>query len=406
MRLVTGAFCAIVLLGGSAAAQTADDDAGWQQTTAPPGASPIKRSSAGLCTIMRGNQVLEQQNCKALADTAGADGGVSGIAYLWPSGNRTVVGGTEDDFTVNGNLAVPLSDTARGLCLKVERTGNTFCYKEGAKLKVAAAPAPEQGATAPAQPKAAPPGATPVAAATAAAPAAAATAPSIADQLAEELKLRKAAEEEAKSLKAEIARLNETEERRLAEIAAQRKSDDQKKAEEAARRSAEEKARAEAALKELEKTQIECRARNAAACERAIALAREAAVTGSTDTALIGELEHLRKIAVAPLGIAVLSPLAGVPASTWAASSIAAFLALALLVMTTRRHDHNADFEPAQPSLDVAPLPSLNPFAAEEPIAPASDPFPPAAPASMRTTPPPIPAFPQLEARFPALKES
>ncbi len=44
------------------------------------------------------------------------------------------------------------------------------------------------------------------------------------DTLAEEIKLRKAAEEEVKSLKAEIARLNEVEEKRLAELAEQRRA--------------------------------------------------------------------------------------------------------------------------------------------------------------------------------------
>lgn len=404
LKLAAGLACALGLWVAPALAQSPDPDyadPGPAYAVAPP-APPLKRATTGLCTIMRGEQVLDQQNCKAMADAPGPDGaGFAGnITYVWPSGNRTVVGGTDDDFSVNGNLAVPLTDTARGLCLRVEKTGNTFCFKEGAKAKIAASPAP---APSPANPKPADTKAPAVAGATIAAPAAAAKEPTLAEQLANEMKLRVAAEDEVKSLKAEVARLGEAEQKRLAELADLRKSEEKKSAEDADRKKAEEKQRAEAALKELDQLKAACAGRDAGACDRALALAKEANVTGSVDSTRIGELQRLRTIALAPLGITSLAFLAEVPPSTWAASSVAAFLALALVVVSTRSRapETIAYRDGPDASLDLPSPPSLDPFARKEP--PADFVFTPAeAEAPARTTPPPIAAFPSLPVHFSA----
>jgi hypothetical protein len=96
-----------------------------------------------MCTILRADKVSEQQSCSAIrasiasVDTSTGQTADRGTTYLWPSGNRTLVGGSDEDFSVNGNLAMPSPSNELGLCLKVEKTGNTFCYKEGARPKVA-----------------------------------------------------------------------------------------------------------------------------------------------------------------------------------------------------------------------------------------------------------------------------
>lgn len=394
--------CALVSTAAPATAQSPDTaypDPGPAYAAAP-AAPSLKRATTGLCTILRGEQVLDQQNCKAMADAAGPEGAgfASSITYVWPSGNRTVVGGTEDDFSVNGNLAVPLPDTARGLCLQVEKTGNTFCFKEGAKAKVVAVPAPAPTA---ANPKPADPKSPAVAGAAIATPAATAKEPTLAEQLANETKLRAAAEDELKTLKAEVARLNQSEEKRLAELAELRKSEEKKSAEDAERKRAEEKQRAEAALKELDQLKAACAERDAGACDRALALAREANVTGSVDSARVSELQRLRTIALAPLGITSLAFLADIPPSTWAASSVAAFLALALVAVATRRRapEIGPYRDVPEASLDLPAPPSLDPFARKEPSADFV--FTPAeADAPTRNTPPPIPAFASMTANF------
>jgi hypothetical protein len=364
-----------------------------------PAAAP-KRMSTGMCTILRGEQVLEQQNCKAMAEAEGAgESFAKGITYVWPSGNRTAVGGTDEDFTVNGNLAAPLTDTSRGVCLKVEKTGNTFCYKEGAKVKAAAKPAeaksaepkPGDAAAKAPEPAEAKPGeakataakkseTTAVAAAVATAPASHSTASAVAEQLAEEAKLRKSAEDEVKLLKAEIARLNEAE--------AQRAAAEKKSAEAEAASKAEAKTRADATLAELDKLKASCAARDALACQRAIVLAREASITGTIDKAKVGELEQLQLASEAPFGIPSLAFLGAVPRSTWATGSLAVLLGIALLVVSRRRAPA-AYIEPTGtlPGLEPAPGPSLDPFSS------MGGPLPPLADTLPKTTPPPLPAF-------------
>ncbi len=105
-------------LSGLAYAQTPDayDVEALPAVAAPPAVAPTlaapvpKRVSTGACVILKGEQIVDQQNCKALAaaeDTAvngsAAAGFANGITYVWPSGNRTIIGGADDDFSVNGN---------------------------------------------------------------------------------------------------------------------------------------------------------------------------------------------------------------------------------------------------------------------------------------------------------------
>jgi hypothetical protein len=237
----------------------------------------------------------------------------------------------------------------------------------------------------------------------------AATATASGDTLAEEIKLRKAAEDEVKSLKAEIARLNEVEEKRLAELAGQRRAAEAGEKKKSAETDAE-KARVAAALKEIDDLKGRCLGRDAIACERALALAREASVTGSIDTAKVSELQQLHTLAVAPFGVQALSFLGGVPRSTWAASSIAAFLAMSLLLVMSRRRQPIVLHEDvmSMPSLDETPLPSLDPFALTPQESHAATPhsveavlsIPSHSPA--RSAPPPIPAFASMPALFPA----
>ena len=336
------------------------------------------RSSTGTCSIMRGETVLDQQGC-GLAETApGAPGTTRDITYVWPSGNRTNVGGAGDDFTVNGNTAVPLPDAGRGLCLRVEKTGNTFCYNKGATPKAAAAPVVPAPVAAikPAEVKkpAAPAAPAPPAAATAPAatapPAAVTTPPAPNAELAEESRLRKEAEAKVKSLEAEVARLNESKDKGHAELSeklrtleAQQKLRD----EEAAKAYQAEQVRADAVLKELDNLESKCRYRDGDACERAIALSDEAAVTGSIDGTRRSELQRLRTIALAPLGIPMLGPARSIPVSTWIAGALAAILGFSLLGALSRRppsSDPLLDAVRATPSLEPSltaappPLPS------------------------------------------------
>lgn len=427
------ALVALVCMSGAAMAQSPyEPPSSLNAPYAEPRPAPQpKRVSTGTCVILKGEQIIDQQNCRALAaveDTANgsaAAGFANGITYVWPSGNRTVVGGADDEFNVNGNVAIPLPDEGRGLCLRVEKTGNTFCYKDGAKIKAAAAqplPAVPAGAApaqapSPVDARRAPP-VPPVPGVTTVVPAAA---------LADETKLRKAAEEEVKSLRAEVAKLTANEEKRVAELAEYRKA-----AEAEAGKSADaEKARMAAVLKEIDQLKSQCANLDAAACERALALAREASVTGSLNTTTIGELEQLRGLAIAPLGIQSLAFLGGVPRSTLIVSVIAAGLALSLLLMMGRRTvamPQHVDFGVSMPSLDVPPhhtapqeRPSLDPFSLTLPAAYDASAFPtapdPQATASAATpapgplaveprmVPPPIPDYASMQTLFPAQKD-
>lgn len=417
---------ALVLVAGGAWAQTPfpDDPDATAAIPAAPAPAP-KRTSTGMCSILRGDQVLEQQNCKALADAAeppAGSGFAKGITYVWPSGNRTIVGGSEEDFAVNGNLAVPLPDSGHGLCLKVEKTGNTFCYKEGARVKTAAAQpaagAPAAGAPAagvpaataaapaasagsaaaappptaaasktaeakateakPAEAKAPEPKATepkpveskpaPTAAtvtAAAAAPAAASASPSLATKLAEEVKLRQAAEDELKLLKSEIARLNEIEEKRIAELAEQRRkaeAEDKKKVEDAAQQVEAEKTRVAALARDREAFESRCTEGDAVACEAAIALVKGTSATA--DPEVLTELELMLETARNPTGV---TALAAVPPSTWAMGALSAVLALAVIALSLRRREKpdDLDFETDSLAEMPPPMPSLD--AAHEP---------------------------------------
>ena len=329
------------------------------------------RSSSGTCTIMRGETVLDQQGC-GLAETApAAPGTTRDITYVWPSGNRTNIGGAGDDFTVNGNTAVPLPDAGRGLCLRVEKTGNTFCYNKGATPKAAAAPAVPVpvAAVKPADVKkpAAPAAPTPPAAAAAAPAATAPPAPNA--ELAEETRLRKDAEAKVKSLEAEVASLNETKDKSSAELSEKVRilEAQQKQRDEAAAKAYQaEQVRADAVLTELDNLETKCRHRDGDACERAIALSDEAAVTGSIDGTRRGELQRLRTIALAPFGVPMLGPARSIPVSTWIAGALAAILGFSLLRAMARRpqSDPLMDAVRATPSLEPSltaappPLPS------------------------------------------------
>ena len=418
-----------------------------------------KRVSTGTCIILKGEQVVDQQNCRALAaseDTANgtaAAGFANGMTYVWPSGNRTVVGGTEDEFSVNGNGAIPLPDDGRGLCLMVEKTGKTFCYKDGAKTKAAAVkPAAPPTPPDPLKPSALQ---------------AAPLSPALddrsrgngnragrschargRDQAAQDGRGRGQIPQ-GRSCEAQNTKATRGSSPSWPINASLRWPRTKKKAEA-------EKARIDAALKEIDDLKAKCTARDAGACERAIALAREASVTGSVNTAQVSELQQLHALAVAPFGIEALAFLGGVPPSTLVSSAIAAILALSLLIVMARR-PRTAELPPlaevavTMPSLDLPPLPplakgpSLDPFVSRKvraaqamtavPPLPAIPPLPDAPPLPMATVaaatsaisdeppaiaefpppvtpsdpprmaPPPIPAFPSMTAMtamFPA----
>lgn len=325
----------------------------WTTRVAPPRPKPLALKPTGMCTILRDGKVADQKSCQA--NKSAIEGQT---AYLWPSGNRTTIGGTDEDFTVNGNLAAPNARDDLGLCLFVEKTGNTFCYKEGAKPALAAA-----------SPAAAP---TPSLVPTPVAQTAAA--PRVTDSaLEEETKLRKSAEEKVKALELELAQLKDAEARR-AEQAKSVESEAAKKAQDAeAERKAAELKSAEI-LAEIDRLQVLCAQRDSKSCQQALNLMNEAVVTGAVDTKRRRELERLDRMASAPFGIPALGLLSGLPLSTWLASAIAAMLGSSLLV-TRRRvaltQPPMAEATFATPTLDpdvmlrppplptVASLPSL-----------------------------------------------
>jgi uncharacterized Zn finger protein (UPF0148 family) len=266
----------------------------------------------GLCTVLRNSKIADQKSCAAAKTAATGE-----TAYLWPSGNKTTVGGTDEDFTVNGNLAAPNASDEFGLCLFVEKTGNTFCYKEGAKPGIATqTPAPAVTRAAAVAPHA---------------PAPKAGDPSLEDEAA----LRKAAEEKVRALEAEIAQLKEAEAKR-SETAKAAEAEAAKKAEEAEQAKKAAETKAAEILGEVDRLQNLCAKRDEKACEQALSLMNEAVVTGAVDTARRKELERLKRLANAPFGIPALSVLSGFPMSTWFASTLAALLGLALLITRGR----------------------------------------------------------------------
>jgi hypothetical protein len=300
-----------------------------------------------MCTILRDGKIGDQKSCTATkAATTGE------TSYLWPSGNRTTVGGTDEDFTVNGNLAAPNANDDLGLCLFVEKTGNTFCYKEGAKPGVTAqVPVPATAQTGPA-PK------------------------SVASSLEEETKLRLAAEEKIRALEAEIAQLKEAEVK-LSDAAKAAEAEAARKAEEAAKAQKAAEAKAAEILGEIDRLQGLCSNRDEMACEQALSLMNEAVVTGAVDTARRKELERLKRLANAPFGIPALGLLSALPMSTWFSSTIAVLLGLTLLITWNRKN-----MAPEQPAQD----PAL--------VAPRFD-------VDLTLSPPPLP--PQFEAQTLAL---
>ncbi|MGQ0672330.1 MAG: hypothetical protein ACT4N2_05550 [Hyphomicrobium sp.] len=394
-------------------------------------ASATTQSSTGLCTIMRDTTMVEQQNCKAIANAVPANGTsedsfASSTTYVWPSGNRTIVGGTEEDFSVNGNLAAPFPDQRLGLCLKVEKTGNTFCYRDGVRARPSASPVAAAAPPAPKTQSAAPPvpkvidisksdggasaiAGTSIAAPVAVAPVVSAGGSSASSQLAEETRLRKAAEEEVVALKAEVARLSEADQKRVAEVAELRKAseaEESRRLEETQKKAEGDKARMAGVLTLIDELGKRCAARDGEACEQAVQLAREASVTGSLEKIDVEKLEQLRRIATAPFGVEALADFSDIPPSTWAASLVATLLGLTLLVTTLRRGRPSSNLPmPDLPEFEPAAVPSLDPFgppsfdsqalAASSSSGAHSDiAFPPVtSDARLRATPPPIPSL-------------
>jgi hypothetical protein len=230
-----------------------------------------------------------------------------------------------------------------------------------------------------------------------ASPAAAASSTSsgAAETLAEEKRLRVAAEEKVKALETEVARLTEEKNRGLAEIAEKAKADEAeelKRAEAVAKTREAGEQRIAATLKEIDALQKRCATRDALACERALALTEEAMVTGAIDGSRRSDLVRLQELAQAPFGIPVLAAARAVPVSTWIAGTLAAVLGISLLVALRRRA---AEADPLleavratpslEPSLPVMPPPippPIPPMATipSPPLFPPKDPQPIAAP--------------------------
>ena len=339
----------------------------WTARVAASRPKPVALKPTGMCTVMRDGKIADQKSCAASKTAATGD-----TSYMWPSGNKTTVGGTDEDFTVNGNLAAPNASDDLGLCLFVEKTGNTFCYKEGAKPGLAAqVPAP--AAAPPAQPSVGE---------TAHLSTAAAAAPKSTDTaLEDEARLRKAAEDRVRALEAEIAQLKDAEAKRAVEIKAA-ETEAARRSEEALQAKQSAEAKAAEILGEVDRLQVLCAKADEKACEQALSLMNEAVVTGAVDTTRRKELERLKRLASAPFGIPALSVLSGFPMSTWFASTLAALLGLTLLlnrkrntlsseplrdpVLITPRLD-TGDLRlkppplPPQPALQPPPLAAANP---------------------------------------------